>query len=53
MVAFRTLLLKTAVGECLIADLLIDLDRYRQSACGKVTAPNFSRGPSTASAAIP
>src|ERR1017187_10942689 len=48
----RTLLLKTAVGECLIADVLIDSDRYRQSACGRVTALTFTQSPCKASAAI-
>jgi hypothetical protein len=43
----RTLVQKTAVGEC-----LIDFDRYRQSACGRVTALTFIQGLHTASAAI-
>ena len=49
----QALLLKTAVGECLIADVLIDSDRYRQSACGKMTALTFIQGPSTEFVSIP
>ena len=49
----RTLLLKTAVSECLIADVLIGSDRCRQSVCGGVTALTFTQGMHIASAAIP